>query len=360
MFAQDHDETMPNAQSWLTDLSSDYGLDGKVWDCPTTSFKGTEAAPDYIFANAVSSAAIGDIKTPTDEVVLVDGAHEATTYSAGPPMIPATPANVLCKGADVKYRHNNGAVCAFVDGHVSWMRLLPWRYAATVWLDASAGVSTNGALVTSWADQAQTNNATPTAGAEPTLVANVLNKKPVIDFATSGGSSKGLLSTGVVGSSTATAIAVINCRSTNGATGGSAEVSYLCNRTAANAGFEMGCLDAAVGKNQLRTFNAVGQYATNTGQPTALNTWVVVSAVMDTGGSSIYTNGGYRISTQPMAQSTQAIGIGRPTGGSGAKSFDGQIAEVIVLPYAAQGSERQIIEDYLFAKYNLTAAAARQ
>src|SRR5512133_1903394 len=66
MFVQDHDETFPDASSWVTELSSSYGVTGKVWDCPTSSFKGTEAAPDYLYigGSLLASSALGDIKDP--------------------------------------------------------------------------------------------------------------------------------------------------------------------------------------------------------------------------------------------------------------------------------------------------------
>src|SRR5512140_352980 len=49
MYIQDHDEMFPTAQEWNSVLAANYGMVGKVWDCPTSSYKGAEAAPDYFF-----------------------------------------------------------------------------------------------------------------------------------------------------------------------------------------------------------------------------------------------------------------------------------------------------------------------
>ncbi|HEY3418665.1 MAG TPA: prepilin-type N-terminal cleavage/methylation domain-containing protein, partial [Armatimonadota bacterium] len=79
MWVQDHDETFPTAATWVTDLASAYGVTGKVWDCPTTSFKGTESAPDYFFVGGsfLSSAALGDVKDPAAAPMLGELASPA-------------------------------------------------------------------------------------------------------------------------------------------------------------------------------------------------------------------------------------------------------------------------------------------
>ncbi|HEY3417035.1 MAG TPA: prepilin-type N-terminal cleavage/methylation domain-containing protein, partial [Armatimonadota bacterium] len=121
MFVQDHDETFPTAATWLTDLAAAYGVTGKVWDCPTTSFKGTEAAPDYFYVGGsfLSNAALGDISNPVGAPILTDLANGKTNkpyvVDSGP--IP----NAGDAAALVDCRHNNGAVFAYVDGHINWL-----------------------------------------------------------------------------------------------------------------------------------------------------------------------------------------------------------------------------------------------
>ncbi|HEY3418872.1 MAG TPA: prepilin-type N-terminal cleavage/methylation domain-containing protein, partial [Armatimonadota bacterium] len=77
MWVQDHDETFPVASTWVNDLAATYGVTGKVWDCPTTSFRGTESAPDYFFVGGsfLSNAAIGDVKDPAAAPLLGDLAN---------------------------------------------------------------------------------------------------------------------------------------------------------------------------------------------------------------------------------------------------------------------------------------------
>ncbi|MHB9025941.1 MAG: H-X9-DG-CTERM domain-containing protein [Armatimonadota bacterium] len=121
---QDHDETFPTAATWVTELASNYGVTGKVWDCPTTSFKGTEAAPDYFFVGGslLSDTAIGDIADPVAAPMVADLAspRDNKPYIVSDPTTEVLDLTVAASTVD-KGRHNNGAVFAYVDGHVQWM-----------------------------------------------------------------------------------------------------------------------------------------------------------------------------------------------------------------------------------------------
>ncbi|MHB9026856.1 MAG: type II secretion system protein, partial [Armatimonadota bacterium] len=119
MFIQDHDETFPTADTWVSELASNYGVTGKVWDCPTTSFKGTEAAPDYFYVGGsfLSGGALGDIEDPTTTPLIADLASGKTNK----PYIDDNGLNDLALAASkVDARHNSGAVFAYVDGHLAW------------------------------------------------------------------------------------------------------------------------------------------------------------------------------------------------------------------------------------------------
>ncbi len=119
--AQDNDEVMPSAKTWTTALSTDYGLQGEVWDCPTLTHAGRASEPDYFYVagSFLSGVALGDIKVPTDAPL--------TSDLARPEKNPAyindggqTDPGKAVKQTDA--RHNGGAVFTFVDGHVSWLK----------------------------------------------------------------------------------------------------------------------------------------------------------------------------------------------------------------------------------------------
>ncbi|HEY3416728.1 MAG TPA: prepilin-type N-terminal cleavage/methylation domain-containing protein, partial [Armatimonadota bacterium] len=123
MFVQDHDETFPDKATWVTELAAAYGVTGKVWDCPTSSFKGTESAPDYFFIGGsfLSGVALGDIKDPVSVPVLGDLANGKGNKPYISYAVADTP-NVLTIAASlVDARHNNGAVFAYADGHMAWV-----------------------------------------------------------------------------------------------------------------------------------------------------------------------------------------------------------------------------------------------
>jgi prepilin-type N-terminal cleavage/methylation domain-containing protein/prepilin-type processing-associated H-X9-DG protein len=119
MFIQDHDETFPTAATWTQDLAATYGVTGKVWDCPTSSNKGTESSPDYFYVGGsfLSSRALGDITQPSETPMLGDLVKDAAASyiqddNTNDPSIAAKM---------VEARHNNGAVFAYADGHTAWV-----------------------------------------------------------------------------------------------------------------------------------------------------------------------------------------------------------------------------------------------
>jgi prepilin-type processing-associated H-X9-DG protein len=104
----------------VSDLAGTYGVTGKVWDCPTSSFKGTESAPDYFYVGGsfLSNAALGDCKQPSDAPLLAD----LRDGKANKPYVMDNGGTDLFQAtSQVDTRHNTGAVFAYVDGHVSWL-----------------------------------------------------------------------------------------------------------------------------------------------------------------------------------------------------------------------------------------------
>ncbi|MHB9024325.1 MAG: type II secretion system protein [Armatimonadota bacterium] len=108
MFIQDHDETLPDSATIWSEMITNYGVNEKVLICPT---KGKSLGNGYLYNNAISSVALGDIPNPVRTLMTIDGIHEPTSN-------PHTYGNILYTAQDVDLRHNTHAVCGFVDGHV--------------------------------------------------------------------------------------------------------------------------------------------------------------------------------------------------------------------------------------------------
>ncbi|MHB9131659.1 MAG: H-X9-DG-CTERM domain-containing protein [Armatimonadota bacterium] len=120
MYVQDHEEVLPLATEWNQVLGAQYGLVGKVWDCPTSSSPGTVSVPDYFYVagSLLSGMAIGDVGAAVDAPILVD-------FKSPDRSKPYVVHDTSDLAADIlKYvdsRHNGGAMLAYVDGHVGWL-----------------------------------------------------------------------------------------------------------------------------------------------------------------------------------------------------------------------------------------------
>jgi prepilin-type N-terminal cleavage/methylation domain-containing protein len=102
MYVQDYDETFPpdDQTLWSTKLKT-YN-DASLYDCPTRTGRGTNAAPDYAFNGALFGVRLSTVADPTRATVSADALPDVT---------------VLRAGADADPRHLKHVVAAFVDGH---------------------------------------------------------------------------------------------------------------------------------------------------------------------------------------------------------------------------------------------------
>jgi prepilin-type N-terminal cleavage/methylation domain-containing protein/prepilin-type processing-associated H-X9-DG protein len=107
IWTQDNNEKMPSAETFWQDIASSDMR--KILICPTV---GDDPPNSYLYNNALSNLALGRIKYPLRTMLTIDGRHIATSS-------PRTYDNVLYTAQDIDKRHNDHAVCSFVDGHVS-------------------------------------------------------------------------------------------------------------------------------------------------------------------------------------------------------------------------------------------------
>jgi len=98
MYAQDHEESMPNMGTVWKDINVDPG----VLNCPT---KGKSMPIGYGYNSWISNKSMGDLPDPTTSLLTADCNNSS---------------NILATASDIDKRHSNGAVYGFVDGHVEF------------------------------------------------------------------------------------------------------------------------------------------------------------------------------------------------------------------------------------------------
>ena len=183
MYAQDHDEMVPNAGEFWGAI----GLDKGVMKCATK----TRLTNGYVFSNALAGKALGEISNPVGEAVTGDGGHAGTAETAS---IETTYDNVAYEGKDFDARHSGKIIVSYLDGHVELVGTAPSTsglpsktLSMTVttglefWVKADAGIAASP--VATWSDQSgKSRNVTATGSQQPTLLASGLNGRPLVMF----------------------------------------------------------------------------------------------------------------------------------------------------------------------------------
>jgi prepilin-type processing-associated H-X9-DG protein len=113
MYAQDYDGHLPDATHWQDQLFP-YIKNRQLYVCPTPE-PGT--GNTYAMNRRLSAARASDYPSPSQTIVFYDADE------AGRPVA----------------RHNGGTNCAFLDGHVKWMKGVPEDIGATTNLAPPAG-----------------------------------------------------------------------------------------------------------------------------------------------------------------------------------------------------------------------------
>ncbi|MHB9025263.1 MAG: type II secretion system protein [Armatimonadota bacterium] len=133
MFVQDHEKTFPEAPTWVTELAATYGVTGKVWDCPTSRFKGNEQHPDYLYfagqGTFLAGASLEDITDPSSTPILADlkDAQQHLPYiDNSAEDVTQIIARIDCRhkgfAAQIDGRQMFSAIVGYVDGHINWLK----------------------------------------------------------------------------------------------------------------------------------------------------------------------------------------------------------------------------------------------
>jgi len=115
LYLQDHDDTFPDTDVW-----GSLKLDTEAYICPTaeelsrkhTGVSGTRVGRnDYVYSKFIAGKPHGDIKYPDNELLSADGVWKPSAGSI---------LNILTLPTDIDFRHNDGFVASYCDGHVAY------------------------------------------------------------------------------------------------------------------------------------------------------------------------------------------------------------------------------------------------
>jgi prepilin-type N-terminal cleavage/methylation domain-containing protein/prepilin-type processing-associated H-X9-DG protein len=110
MYAQDHDEMLPDGDGAWGAVSLDKG----VLVCPTA---GPKLANGYVYSMLVAGMALGEIADPVISCLTADGSHTVTAT--------APAANAAYIAADFQFRHSGKVIASYVDGHCEMQSTSP-------------------------------------------------------------------------------------------------------------------------------------------------------------------------------------------------------------------------------------------
>jgi prepilin-type processing-associated H-X9-DG protein len=108
MFASDHDDRLPSAETWTKDLMP-YVANEKIFKCPDDK---SDAKSSYAMNAALSGKKLGSLNFPAQTVILFETAHPGDSPAGN--------------AADVDMtRHSGGSNFSYADGHAQWQREVP-------------------------------------------------------------------------------------------------------------------------------------------------------------------------------------------------------------------------------------------
>ena len=226
-----------------------------------------------------------------------------------------------------------------------------------VWLRADTAAFSNGQAVATWQDTSGLgNHATqPTSGQRPIFTTNAINGLPALSF-TRSSSHQLFLPTGSFNGmsdlSNFTFLAIARW------TGGVQSGLFGGYRGANNSNSGSAVFEISNSGGNLR-LRVPPSLETNSAAATTLNRWHLLGASMDqtAGKSSMFRDGTLLVEGTGTSGTTLLANYERlPVGSSfdNARTFGGQIAEVMIYNRALSALERASLERHLASKYNLT------
>ena len=174
MYAQDHEEILPDASTVWSDIKVDPG----VFVCPT---EGKSVPNGYVYQNGISGISLGTFTSPDEMMTTADGNQ---TASNGSWLITKYP-NVAYDAADYDLRHSGKFIASNLDGHVGLGSLSGLSVGPLVNVTAFTGMTFGtGGVVNTWQSTNLTTPVTCNGQGTPKPAFEVagLNGKPCVVF----------------------------------------------------------------------------------------------------------------------------------------------------------------------------------
>jgi len=186
MWAQDHDEMLPGADTFWGAISIDKG----VLKCASKS----RLANGYVYANRVAGKALGELANP--ETIAVTGDGATSVLQSANATFDATYDGVAYVSADYDLsRHGGKMIASYLDGHAELLGTKPATSGLPLKASLLPAVRTNlvlwlyadtlsGTTVSNWSDYSGSGNDASVASgcSAPSLTAGALNGHNAVSF----------------------------------------------------------------------------------------------------------------------------------------------------------------------------------
>ncbi len=213
-----------------------------------------------------------------------------------------------------------------------------------LWLKANEGVSTLAGTVTGWADKSP-NGRNAIASGSPIFATNVVNGKPVVRF---GGSNAGLTTPSFATFPNKRGSVFVVSKSNANVSYGTLIGTYF----GTNPAWQFGAYSSTFGYYDGGPF--LSNVAIGTSSP---NQWGIVNLARESDNQQkLYYNGVLdgTLSIANVQVAPNPVKIGWNGAQTNIEVFSGDIAEILVYGYDLSQSQRDSVNQYLAAKYNIS------